>query len=214
MSTPEQGGSPRAVGCFATDITPTTAMLWGAVNPAGVEGTYGYFMWGTITGEFPFTSKLIDFGLTPQLLNYQVSGLTPATTYNFMFSCNQDTTGAYNAVVVTFATLAAPVAPTVAMGDPTELVDGVALHGVVNPEGSLTSYYFEYGPTTSYGSSTGTVSAGSGSAPVEATGHITARPGTAYHCRLVASNAGGTTASPDATVGIPEGTPGGPRLAP
>lgn len=74
--------------------------------------------------------------------------------------------------------------------------------GTVNPNGLATTYHFEYGRTTSYGLSSSTESAGSGTENVPVLAKITElwRPGTEYHYRLVASNADGTTYGADATL--------------
>jgi len=75
------------------------------------------------------------------------------------------------------------------------------LQGVVNPESSETKYYFEYGPTTSYGTKTAEVSAGSGIANREASQAITGLTLEAtYHYRVAAVNATGTTYGEDQTL--------------
>ena len=71
------------------------------------------------------------------------------------------------------------------------------LNGTVNPKATDTHYYFQYGPTTSYGleapASPGT-DAGSGTStlPVSTTA-TRLQPNTYYHYRLVATNSLGTT---------------------
>ena len=47
---------------------------------------------------------------------------------------------------------------------------GATLNGTVNPNGNATTYYFEYGPTKTYGTKTAVGNAGSGNAkqPVSA----------------------------------------------
>jgi hypothetical protein len=79
------------------------------------------------------------------------------------------------------------------------LPDGAKLLGRVNAQGSVTSYRFEFGPSTAYGHSTpaGTI-VGSTDEPVSAVlGSLV--PNTAYHFRLAATNAGGTTYGADQT---------------
>jgi hypothetical protein len=67
------------------------------------------------------------------------------------------------------------------------------LQAGVYPNSEGTSYYWQYGTTTSYGSRTKSVNAGSGSAPVSLSTQLAGlKPGTKYHYRLVASNASGT----------------------
>ena len=73
--------------------------------------------------------------------------------------------------------------------------------GTVNPAGTATSYYFEYGSSESYGMQTSAASAGAGASNVavqQSLGGLT--PKTTYHYRLVATSAGGTTFGQDATV--------------
>lgn len=76
------------------------------------------------------------------------------------------------------------------------------LNGTVNPEGLPTSYRFEYGTTTSYGSSApaSPAPAGSGTSDVAVAEGLTGlEPGTTYHYRLVATNAEGTGYGEDRT---------------
>ncbi len=67
------------------------------------------------------------------------------------------------------------------------------LTGTVNPGGSATTYYFEYGTSTDYVSVTGTTSAGSGTKSVSVNAPITGlAAGTTYDFQLVASNSSTT----------------------
>jgi hypothetical protein len=75
------------------------------------------------------------------------------------------------------------------------------LTGVVNPEGSETKYYFEYGKTTGYGTKTVEVSAGAGTGSLEVSKTITGlESGALYHYRIVATSSYGTTDGADRTV--------------
>ena len=66
------------------------------------------------------------------------------------------------------------------------------LTGLVNPHGSNTSYYFQYGPTTAYGAQTALADAGAGTATVKVAVPVGGlQPLTTYHYRLIAVNAGG-----------------------
>ncbi|MGN6200832.1 MAG: hypothetical protein ACTHNY_00305, partial [Solirubrobacterales bacterium] len=74
------------------------------------------------------------------------------------------------------------------------------LNGTVNPAGLPTTYWFEYGTTTSYGSSSSHQAAGSG----ESSQAVTAlagdlQPATTYHFRIVANNAVRTSYGADIT---------------
>lgn len=72
--------------------------------------------------------------------------------------------------------------------------------GTVNPNGTATSYYFQYGSSTSYGSSTPATSAGSGTADAPVSANLTGlASSTTYHYRLVAVSSAGTTDGADET---------------
>jgi len=69
------------------------------------------------------------------------------------------------------------------------------LNGSVNPNGSETTYHFEYGKTTSYGSSIPVPDAGAGAGTSAVTVYLTPNtllPRTRYHFRLAATNSAGT----------------------
>ena len=75
---------------------------------------------------------------------------------------------------------------------------GATLNGTVNPNGNATTYYFEYGPTKTYGTKTAVASAGSGNAKQPASAPASGlTASTTYHFRLVATNSAGTTTGGD-----------------
>ncbi|HEY3725897.1 MAG TPA: hypothetical protein VGL51_01910 [Solirubrobacteraceae bacterium] len=72
--------------------------------------------------------------------------------------------------------------------------------GVVNPNGQATSYYFQYGTDSNYGSTTPPVKAGNGTVNRTAAADLTGlTSGTVYHYRLVAVSASGTSFGDDQT---------------
>jgi hypothetical protein len=76
------------------------------------------------------------------------------------------------------------------------------LNASVNPNGeAVTDCHFDYGTTTTYGSSPAcTPQPGSGTAPVSVSASITGlMPSTSYHFRVEARSSAGTTVSADAT---------------
>jgi hypothetical protein len=74
------------------------------------------------------------------------------------------------------------------------------LGGSINPQGSATSYYFQYGPTRAYGGQSAIGSTGAGTKSVVVTVGIAGlQPLTIYHYRLVGVNADGTTLGADNT---------------
>lgn len=75
-----------------------------------------------------------------------------------------------------------------------------AVAGTANPGELTTTYRFQFGKTTAYGSQTPAASAGSGPDPVAAHATITGlAPGTTYHYRLVVTNPDGTATGVDRT---------------
>ena len=102
-----------------------------------------------------------------------------------------------------FSTLAVipAVAPSVVTLAATNIGGTSAtLTGTVNPRGATTSARFEYGLTASYGSSTPTFAVGNDTNSITVSNLVTGlSPGTAYHFRLVAGNAGGTNFGGDQT---------------
>jgi hypothetical protein len=94
--------------------------------------------------------------------------------------------------------LIAPSASTAAATAVTET--GVALNGAVDPEGLATTYQFQYGTSTSYGSVTPSSSAGAANSAASVSAPLSGlSPGTTYHYRLAATNSQGTTYGTDET---------------
>ena len=102
--------------------------------------------------------------------------------------------------------------PVVTTGDANVVAPTAAsMSGTVNPLRSPTTYVFEYGPTTAYGSTTAAQPLPSVAATIPvggAAGGLT--PGTTYHYRLVATNEGGKTLGADRTLALPSAQSGGP----
>src|SRR5436190_8490868 len=98
------------------------------------------------------------------------------------------------------ATATATPSPAVTTNPATNVASvSATLNGSVNPRGSTTTVYFQWGTTTSYGHTT----------PVQTQTGNTSRPITAnisglsasnlYHFRIVATNGAGTSCGPDRT---------------
>jgi hypothetical protein len=100
-----------------------------------------------------------------------------------------------------FQTVSATPLPLVVTGVASSIGDMTAtLNGTVNPSGSETTYQFQYGLTTGYGSTTTITSAGSGFTAVPVSAPLTGlSPGTLYHFRVTATNSGGTVNGADGT---------------
>lgn len=92
-------------------------------------------------------------------------------------------------------------APKVTTGSASSVtLNSATLNGTVNPNGESTTYFFEYGTDTSYGSTTSASSAGSGTSAVSVNASISGLTSdTTYHYRLVATNSDGTSYGDDRT---------------
>jgi hypothetical protein len=101
--------------------------------------------------------------------------------------------------------VASAATPLVTTGGAAQVtITTATLTGTVNPRGLTTSYFFQYGTTTAYGTRTPSTSAGKGGAGVAAAAQVTGlAPNTRYHYRLLAHNGDGTVAGNDRTFTTP-----------
>ena len=104
------------------------------------------------------------------------------------------------ALVMLLPSLAQAAAPTATTGSASGISStGATLNGRVNPGQDTTTYHFEYGTTTAYGSRTADQTA-NGNATKNASAPVSGlSPSTTYHFRLVASNASGASNGSDMT---------------
>ena len=104
---------------------------------------------------------------------------------------------------VSFLTTGAPIIAAQSIRDLTTTT--VTLDGTVIPDGHETKWYFQYGPTPTYGVNTAVASAGSGMGGVDvARAVVGLTPNTVYHFRLVAESRDGVVVGSD----TPFETPG------
>jgi hypothetical protein len=101
--------------------------------------------------------------------------------------------------------VASAATPLVTTGGAAQVtITTATLTGTVNPRGLTTSYFFQYGTTTAYGTRTPSTSAGKGGAALAAAAQVTGlAPNTRYHYRLLAHNSDGTIAGNDRTFRTP-----------
>jgi hypothetical protein len=184
---------PSATTLSASNITPQAATLNAAVNPNG-ENTSAYFEYGATTSYGTRTAtNIVGSGTASIGVNIPVSGLQPKTTYHYRVVADSSAGVAYgNNFSFTTLNLPLPIAVTQAASGVS--ANSATLHASLNPNGSSTSFYFEYGLTTSYGTRTATNSIGSGASAVPASMVLTAlQPGKTYHYRVVAASVAGVT---------------------
>jgi hypothetical protein len=95
-------------------------------------------------------------------------------------------------ILIAPATAVAQDPPTVVTGAAQPGTTTATLNGTVDPNGTATTYHFEYGTTTDYGLETASQSAGSGTEPVAVQAPVSGlSASTTYHYRLVAGDVKG-----------------------
>jgi hypothetical protein len=180
----------------ASNVGATSATLNGRVNPEGHSTTY-YFEYGTST-SYGTKTTVANAGSSKTIsASAALSGLAAGTTYHFRLvaSSSSGTTAGNDRA---FVTAGPPILDNEASQSVTTTT--ATLTGSVNPLGRSTSWYFEFGTSTSYGTKTPSQSAGSGGSPVAVSSPLASlTPGTVYHYRLVASSSAGTSLSSDLT---------------
>ena len=188
----------------ATSVTPTSAILNGNVNPGGLETTY-YFEYGTTTAYGSTTTETsAGSGDTEIDVNASATSITPQTTYHFRIVAANASDKSYGSDM-TFATTGEPFAPGVQTGNSNVLLNTADIKGSVNPHGDTAIYYFEYGTTTAYGSTTTETSAGSGTEDLAVSASLNSLDySSIYHYRIVAYNSHGRSYGNDMTLETPE----------
>jgi hypothetical protein len=138
-------------------------------------------------------------GNTTQSVAVNISSLAANTTYHFRIVATNSSGTTYGADR-TFTTLGATGAPVVTTNLATNVARSSAtLNGTVNPNGLSTTVRFQYGSTTSYGSTT-PIQTKSGNTTQNVAANISGlAANTTYHFRIVATNSGGTRYGSDKT---------------
>jgi uncharacterized delta-60 repeat protein len=190
---------PVAVTSNANSITNTTATLAGTVNPNN-RATSVYFEFGTTTLYGNTTApQNLSAGSSSVGVISSISGLTLGTTYHYRVVATNSGGTAYgdNGTFTTTSISNPTLGPVSASGITTT---AATLNGSVNPNGAITTAYFEYGLTTTYTSSTTITGVPSGTSLVNVSLPVSSlTPGTVYHYRLVAENSSGITRGTNAT---------------
>ena len=191
--------SPTVVTLLASNILAISATLDGSVNPGG-GATTNWFKFGTNTttafNNFTSPSNTLAAGNSVVIVTNLVGSLLPNTTYYFQaFAANS--AGTSSGVTNSFTTAAA--APSVVTLTASNVSYTTAtLDASVNPSNSLTAYWFNYGTTGSYGSSSPTNTLAAGVSAVTVTNLLTGLlPDTTYHYQVVATNQAGTVSGSD-----------------
>ena len=203
-------GIPETVPVVAlkppTQVAARSVTLNGSVNPEGTTlKTFWHFEYRR-AGTIPWTASPqppidIGNGNTAVEASQGITELIPNTTYEYRLVGSREfgggtTTSSIAKVKTAFEE------PRISLVAPSHITDTEAtIQGMVDPENSPATYYFEWGKTTAYGER----------APVEGEGDAGSQygpggvferirelePSTTYHFRLVATNPAGTVTSGD-----------------
>src|SRR4051794_33285474 len=156
---------PLAQTGAAKDVAQTQATLTATVTPRGTATSVRFDLGTSTSYGLQSAAKDIGSGTAPVTVEIPVQGLTANTSYHFRVVATSDG-GTVQGADATLKTAAPPVTPTrpaAATGGVRDVgTTGATLTASVNPHGATTSYKFEYGTSTSYGSSTPTTGAGDG----------------------------------------------------
>ena len=193
--------APSVGAASSSNVTEQTATLAAPVG-ANSQATEYSFQYGP-TSEYGSQTSTASAGsgATPAVVSANALGLSPATSYHFR-AVATNASGTSYGPDQTLTTASAPTANTLAATGAT--LTGGTLHGSIDPQGQATTYHFDWGTSTAYGSHAPLADASVGSDSSE---HLVEQtlgelaPDTSYHFRVVASNCGGcaegTTYGPD-----------------
>jgi outer membrane protein assembly factor BamB len=134
------------------------------------------------------------------VISHSVTELNASTTYRYRVRAYNGGGTSGNSNVINVTTLSA-TGPPVVITNPATLIASFSatLNGLVNPHGLTTTVYFQYGPTTSYGSTT-SAQTKNGNTYQSVSANVSGlAASTTYHFRIVATNSGGTRYGSDST---------------
>jgi hypothetical protein len=181
----------------ATEISDHSAKFNGALKPNGESTTYHfeYGLEGELTASTPASAPISDGGEVA--VSFAAPSLATGKEYEYRLVAT-NALGTTDGPLQRFDVAGPPRISGVhaAHVRSTE----VDLEGRVDPGGYATTYEFEYGLTTNYGSVAPAApgEAGAGDEAVSILTHLSGlEPGRTYHFRLVATNAWGTTTGDD-----------------
>ncbi len=198
---------PEAQVLPVTEIGQTTAKLNGKVTvppPGGEASNTVYRFELSADGGFHWTrvpASNVPLGSTPGTfaVSQTATGLQPGVNYLVRLVAITGPTVTSGQVV--FSTLGASPSVFQRYGATEVTSTSAQLAGSVNPNNSPTTYRFEYGTSTAYGSQSPAELEpflGEGGTPISVTANLTGlQPDTTYHWHIVATNAVGTTEGPD-----------------
>lgn len=183
--------APTAVSAAATSVTGTTATLNGTVN-AQHDSTAITFEYGLTTGYGSTVTLTSSSTYADTAVSTGLTGLVPNTTYHFRVKA-VNSTGTTVGFDQSFTTSVA--APVVTTGTASSVAASSAtLNGMVNANNASTAVTFDYGTSTSYGSTaTAAPSPVTGVADTSVSAALTGlTANTTYHFRVVGGSSNGS----------------------
>lgn len=175
----------------------SSAVVTGKVTPDGSQTSYWYEYGRTSSLGARSGSQAIGSGFVSISAPAFITGLAPNTTYYYRLVA-QNGIGTASGSTLSFTTNTNP--PPVGSA-PTTHTDGASsiartnasLNGHVNPNGSDTSFWFEYGESSALGNTSSFQSAGAGTGSVSGSVSVSGlTPSTKYYFRIDAQNQFGT----------------------
>lgn len=186
---------PQPTTGDASAITAVGASLSGMLSTGGADTDY-HFDYGTST-SYGLSSPTVSVGASPSPASAAATlgGLTAATTYHYRLVAT-NAAGTVGGADRIFTTAAPPHKPAVATRAPSALTATTAtIVGRVNPYGLPTTYTFDWGTTTKYGTTTQSASVAVGPTQTVEAQLTGLQPNTKYAFRVNATNAAGTVHS-------------------
>ena len=196
--TPTPTPTPAVTTNPATNVASFSATLNGSLNPRGSTTTVD-FQYGLTTSYGSNTPMQTQTGNTVRAISANISGLSASHVYHFRIVAHNGGGTSFGGDR-TFTTLS-PTGPPVVTTNPATLIASFSatLNGSLDPHGLTTSVYFQYGTTTSYGSTT-PMQSQTGNTYRNISANISSiSASTVYHFRIVATNSAGTRFGSDRT---------------
>ncbi len=190
----------------ATGITNEGADLHGSFDADKYDVHY-YFEYGP-TAEYGQVAPALPGSEVPattgnvKVTPVAISGLQPGGTYHFRIVATNAAGKSFGSDEV----LTAADGPAISnLSTRNVKATSAELTAAINPQGGETSYHFEYGPTTAYGTSVPVPDEDIGSGTTDVNVSALAdglTSGITYHFRVVAQSPYGSAQSPDQTFGF------------
>jgi hypothetical protein len=194
---------PVVLGESASGQTRAGAQLSGLINPEN-GATFYKFEYGTTSGYGTSTAEALAGSGSGQVPAgpTTIAELLPGTTYHYRLLAGS-ASGITAGEDATFTTLAL-TPPLVSTGGASGISQVAAtISATIDPQGLWSTYEFELGPTTGYGTKVFGI-AGQGTVAETIAASIQfLTPGVTYHYRIQASNSDGAAYGADQTFTTP-----------